>query len=472
MQELPVFNQSRSGSQQSKFKGSRYNHFVKQEDDTRLVYNSVTNAMSTMDEEAWGRYQEFRKGEYPKPEVELDQHLVEGGYIVPEGLDEIAHLKHMHLASRFDNTSWSMTICPTIACNFGCDYCFEVHKPGKMSAAVQSAILTMLEERAPRLQTFSVTWYGGEPTLAWDVVQTLSHEIIRICNNHGITYEAAMISNGYLLDEQRVNELEELHISRVQITLDGNAEYHDTRRVLLSGEGSFDRIIENLKHFVGSQAAASIRVNVDSRNQSGVHELIDSLATAGLAGQENIGIYFAAITSTTEPSHGVVNQCLSQKGFSQLEVDYLQYAMACGMTGAPFPSLNFAGCIAIRPEEYVVQADGEVHKCWNTVGQSQYAVGHLLDPARNPLKSPEYTRWLNYDAFSGGLACNTCTWLPTCMGGCPFHAVYHEVEANPGDGVYLECTSFKFNHKKTLPMFARSAEQGDAPSALSDFCSS
>jgi uncharacterized protein len=471
MQELPMMSRAKMPEASLlTYKGSRYNHFVTQQDGSKIIFNTVTNALSIMDEEAQERYNQFRVGALPNRDHQLDLHLIEGGYIVPVELDEIAHLKNLHLATKYDTTSWTMTICPTIACNFGCDYCFEVHKPGKMSIEVQAAIIRALESRANHLKDFSVTWYGGEPTIAWDVVQNLSTKIIEICDAHSIEYTANMISNGYLLDAEKVADLERYRISDVQITLDGNIEYHDTRRVLLSGKGTFERIVENLKHFLTSSVNASIRVNVDERNKNGVHALIDKLVDAGLSGRDNISMYFAAVTSTTEPSQGVIDHCMTRKGFSQLEVDFLDYAMSRGMTGAPLPSQNFAGCIAIRPEEYVVQADGELHKCWNTVGQSQYAVGHILDPQRNPLDSPLYVRWMAYDPFEASLGCSSCTWLPSYMGGCPYHAVYAEHDANSSEGVYLECTTFKYNFKRTLPMYVVEAEAGIARHKTKDFC--
>lgn len=444
------------------YKKSRYNHIVKLEDGQRLLYNSVTNAMSVIDPEHWDYYQSFQHGRAIQRSNELDSHLLEAGYIVPESMDEIAHLKQMHLSEKYDGSAWSLTLCPTIACNFGCDYCFELHQPGKMSPAVQEAVVAMLRARAPKLRTFHVTWYGGEPTIAWDVVRDLSRALMEVCDQYGIAYTAAMISNGYLLNDERVDELETLRIGVVQITIDGPPEYHDSRRALLSGKGTFSTIVKNMRRFIGKPSEVSIRVNVDERNKDAVFHLMDVLVDEGLAGHDNINVYFAVVTSTTAPSQNVAGFCLTHRTFADIEVEYIRYAMARGLATAPFPQLNFVGCIAIRPEEYVIQADGEVHKCWNTVGQPQYSLGNILDPDRNPLHAPAYQRWMNYDAFDGKLACTTCTWLPTCMGGCPYHSVYQDQK--PDQEVYLECTSFKFNHKKTLPLyFAEAAKAGTAP---------
>ncbi|WP_253719676.1 hypothetical protein [Thermus scotoductus] len=43
-----------------------------------------------------------------------------------------------------------------------------------MTEAVQAKLLEVFAQKAPRLSKFFVTWFGGEPTLAWDVVQRLS----------------------------------------------------------------------------------------------------------------------------------------------------------------------------------------------------------------------------------------------------------------------------------------------------------
>lgn len=463
MFELPLA-QDGVQSLPSRYKGSHYNHFVKLEDGNRLAYNALTNAMAQMTPEAWGRYQAIRKGASIDLENPVDQSLIEGKYILPESYDEIAYLRNEHLKARYQTSSWGLTICPTIYCNFGCDYCFEVHKPGKMKPEVQDALVNILAHRAPQLDNFDVTWYGGEPTTAWDVVQVLSKRFADVCEQNSVQYSAGMISNAYLLDAKKVAELPDLGINFVQITLDGNAEYHDKRRALLSGKGTFDRIVKNLENFLESPVEASIRVNVDDRNQAGVHALIDRLADIGLAGQPNISIYFAPVNVTTEPSHGVVSFCFTRKDFAKLEPEYYEHAVQVGLAAMPYPTLGIGSCVAAKPDGYVVEPDGTLQKCWDTVGQAQYAVGHLLQPERNPLHEIEYARWMAWDAFDEKGACSSCSWLASCMGGCPLKVVHPE--ASPDGEIHLECTTFKYNSKTMLPMFADWVAQGnDLPSA-------
>ena len=46
-----------------------------------------------------------------------------------------------------------------------------------------------------------------------------------------------------------VTLLKEIGVKRVQITLDGSKESHDKRRILLNGEGSFNKIIDNIENY-------------------------------------------------------------------------------------------------------------------------------------------------------------------------------------------------------------------------------
>ena len=88
------------------------------------------------------------------------------------------------------------------------------------------------------IRHLSVAWYGGEPLLAFDTICTLTGQF----RNLGLTYEkAGLVNNGYLLDDEKINKLNDLMIASIQITLDGPREVHHTRRVLANGGPTFDR---------------------------------------------------------------------------------------------------------------------------------------------------------------------------------------------------------------------------------------
>ncbi|VCU53068.1 hypothetical protein TTHN1_00827 [Thermus thermophilus] len=445
------------------YKPSRFNHFHTLLTGEKLAFNSLSGGLAVLDSEGWARYTALVKGEPLDPKNPVDQGLVEGRFVVPENFDELAYLKTLHLRQRYTTEAWSLTICPTIDCNFGCDYCFQRHRVSRMTEAVQAKLLEVFAQKAPRLSKFFVTWFGGEPTLAWDVVQRLSQGFLEVAERNRVEYSASLITNGYLLDEGKVADMVRYRIHLVQITLDGDAPYHDQRRHLLTGEGSFERILANLRLFLGKPVFVHIRVNVDVRNREGVPALLKRLAEEGLAHQENLRVYFAPVTSTAPPSHGVKGFCFTRKDFARIEPEYFTLAESLGLATLPYPSLQLGGCVAAHPEGFVVEPDGTLQKCWDTVGQPEFAVGNLLE--YDPLQlaeNPVYQRWMSWDPFSEELACSRCTWLPACMGGCPLKVVFPE--AMPEGKVELECTTFKWNWKRTFTLLAeRAGEAEPAP---------
>ncbi len=40
------------------------------------------------------------------------------------------------------------------------------------------------------------------------------------------------------------------------------------------------------------------------------------------------------------------------------------------------PAAQLEGCVAAHPEGFVVEPDGTLQKCWDTVGQPEFAVPH------------------------------------------------------------------------------------------------
>lgn len=101
-------------------KQSRFNVIDKGNQPT-LAYNSYSGAIVALDAE-------YEKGLFENGAncpSEIVDNLTDAGLLVPDGLDEIEHLKEISLACRMQSKSLSFTIAPTLNCNFRCPYCYE-----------------------------------------------------------------------------------------------------------------------------------------------------------------------------------------------------------------------------------------------------------------------------------------------------------------------------------------------------------
>lgn len=120
---------------------------------------------------------------------------------------------------------------PTEKCNFKCKYCYETFRKGKMSPAVQDAIINYVKKNIRNHTELAVIWFGGEPLEALDVIERLSLAFINICQLARKPYSASMTTNGYNLTPEVYNKLYDLKVYGYQITLDGYKDQHNSQRI-------------------------------------------------------------------------------------------------------------------------------------------------------------------------------------------------------------------------------------------------
>ncbi|MDE6303480.1 MAG: radical SAM protein, partial [Paramuribaculum sp.] len=152
---------------------------------------------------------------------------------------EINRHKFNVLSHRFNPTNLSLTINPTLACNFACPYCFEgTHPSTFMTDEIEDAIVRFVEKHE-QARNLNITWFGGEPLLAFDRIVSLTRKLQGI----GLNYWAGMITNGYLLTRDKLEQFDKLKIRSVQVTIDGNESMHNSRRFLKNGGDTYERIV-------------------------------------------------------------------------------------------------------------------------------------------------------------------------------------------------------------------------------------
>ncbi len=430
-------------------KTSRYTRLVPADDGWMLLYNALTNSFARVPPPLQDAVREILRdpdgsGGDAGQAARLKAELRKGGFLIDAGLDELDLQRLTNRASRFATTHLGLTIAPTLACNFRCSYCFEERRSETMTPEVEDAVVAFVERRAREIQSLSLSWFGGEPTLRLDIIERLVGRLGKLCEEKDICFPPmSMITNGYLLSSDVVAVLKGLNITSVQITLDGPPAVHDSRRKLANGGGTFSTILENVRGALGI-VDVSVRINVDRSNVAALDGLFEVFAAGGLGGK--LPFYFGHVQPYGDACADIGSACLSTQEYSALILDLQQRARERGLK-APvrYPSAHtFGYCTADRVSGFVVAPSGALFKCYSEIGADlRHSVGSVLSGDLETYQLSNLCRYMNWDPYQDP-ECSACYCLPICAGGCPFLAQRR--------GDTCACVDFKFNLDEVLKL--------------------
>lgn len=235
-----------------------------------------------------------------------------------------------------------------------------------------------------------------------------------ICDENGINYTSAMVTNGYDLTEKNYDILKKCKINSIQITVDGDAETHDKRRFLRGGYPTFDNIISNICSLKDETILITLRINIDRSNFKKAENVLEVLKEKKLINR--VFPYIAKVENfdncyDDESCLSGLEFCYYQTIFNDLMIEY-GYKKE-DMFKLPKRINGVCGCD--RDEAYVIDADGGMYKCWNDIGKKEISVGNIKDS--NIILNKEYLDYIMFDPTLD-FQCSRCKYLPICMGGC------------------------------------------------------
>jgi uncharacterized protein len=398
---------------------SRYNHLSDLEGGTSLLFNTFTLSLLALRGRDAARVRRILAEPNRRPRsgdaVSLRRLLLEKGFIIDAEVDERAVLRAQHTRARDGGGAVSLTIAPTLACNFRCTYCYQTRPARTMNKEVEEAVREFVRARLREGRSLFVTWFGGEPLLAMDTVERLSLAFIKMCRQKKARYSASIVTNGYLLDADTVKRLKRLRVREAQVTIDGPPDVHDARRPTASGGSTFSRVLANLKRANGT-LKISLRMNLDAANRERVDQMLDILEREGL--QRRVGFYVGQVQPYTAACQDVAGSCISDEEFSLLGLRTRMAMAERGFTSTfAYPHGTNCHCVAENGDAVVITPTGGLARCWNEVDDPTAEIGHLLAP-RTEAMLEHAARWRERDLFES--ECGECLLLPMCMGGCPY----------------------------------------------------
>lgn len=367
------------------------------------------------------------------------------GMLVPADIDERAAWERVFIEKKKDMSYIDLTILLTQNCQMRCVYCFEGAKEKKnIQTQTMGNILSFLESRIGRCRKLRVTWFGGEPLLAYSRLKKLSTEMMNFCKLHGIEYSADITTNGFALNETRCEELlTDLNVKRYIITIDGPAAIHDMRRPLQTGKPSFPIIWRNITTLVKKGAWVTLRMTIDKDNAEHIPALLDEVAAGPLAGY--VGLSFCRTIDYNYTPKQISKQLYTETEFADVEWQLMQYAHHLGLWKYHFPhAAPSGGCL--REGDIVIGVDGEIYKCLDTVGNSRWITGYIGPDISEKETNPKwYNQWHQWTPMKSE-KCKECVLIPLCNGGCPHNALF----ADKKHGTESSCPDWKANYRKQI----------------------
>lgn len=417
-------------------------------EDSILVVGLLRRAVFEVSSEFWkalSGLHEKVSGTLDAVPPDLVRALVDARILVEKDFDELAHARAQSLLARGRPDTFGLIIVPTMSCNMGCHYCFE-DKPeddGGLSASVSEDLLTFAEDKLsnPRLRTFHLRWFGGEPMLEIDRVLEITQALNRLTAKHGRHFRADIVTNGYGITRACGARMREAGIQAAQITFEGDQRKHDKIR-RLSKAGSFDGIIASLKA-AGDLLEFTARVHVAPYSVDTIPELLRQLHAEGLH-KVLKAIYFAPIFNyrQNDPKRNFQENSglyMSSREFAAHETELLVQAQQLGFAIPDPLDVDYGVCTALRENTAVMNVDGSLSKCYLDAGDHKEAYGGLTGGVDRP---QNLQKWRAAD-FAVDPECAACTFAPVCLGGCDKHA-----RAAPDKAMI--CTSLKYNYEDVL----------------------
>jgi len=433
---------------------SRFNYFVRREDGI-LGYNARTGVFALLSEQI----AELLQGSTPIGRVRSEEELTSMGFL--HYGDEVKQVASLFEEARRQENGISLTILPTLACNFSCDYCFQGdHQHGQyMSPDTQTAtmryIRSLIAEEERR--AFDCTWYGGEPLLAKETVINMSRQLNDLAETLGLPRPSMkIITNGTLLTPDTARDLSEVGISFAQVSFDSLVYKNSRKRGVMDINGEPSMILRNIL-VANKHLAIRVRINVSTENLDEVPQIISYLNSYGITNVYAERVFahddeFGSVNSSACTS-GACGDCRSDEASGVKKIDSLSLSRS---EYASFERDHFFDHIQDSPETFkdlvkklvpkrhfcganlgnmhVVDPAGYISRCWHSAGSPTEAMANVHRLHFPDDVSDVSRRWNEFSPFAYP-ACLDCNVLPLCMGGCSHPRVFMNATEPPCDSI-------------------------------------
>lgn len=318
-------------------------------------------------------------------------------------------------------------LCLHIAhdCNLACRYCFagegEYHgKRDLMSFEVGKQALDFLVASSGNRRNLEVDFFGGEPTLNWQVVKDLVAYGRSLEETQDKKFRFTLTTNGVLLNDE-IMEFANREMGNVVLSIDGRKEINDHMRPFRGGQGSYDRIVPRYQKFAESRKQEKYYVrgtythyNLDFAEdvlhladlgfkQISVEPVVAEDSEAYALRKEDLPALFAEYDRLAAE--------MVERAGTDREFNFFHFMI--DLEGGPCVAKRLSGC-GSGTEYLAVTPWGDLYPCHQFVGNEEFLMGNVWDGVIRTDIRDEF-KCCNVYAKE---KCRTCFARFYCSGGC------------------------------------------------------
>jgi len=373
-----------------------------------LIYSIRTSASVFVDEATLLAIRD----ETLTPEEEAT--LVRLGILVKNREEERTMMHDILVNINAQRTVFNGIVVLNLDCNLACQYCFEDNFRGQhymSSVTAELLVDTIQHSQIKQGRDVTLSFYGGEPLLSIPLIKTISSRLKQAAKKQGTNFRFTLITNGTLLSRRVAEDLLPLGLCGAKFTLDGPQRIHDQSRPFVSGKGSFDIIVNNLKE-ICDLISTQLSGNYTRHNYRDFPRLLDYLLTVGFTPDKFASVLFTPVAPKAGnmwlPDFDSNCVCNYEPWLVEASLFLREEALRRGFK-APKPRL--AACMADFDNDLVINYDGSLYKCPTFMAYDTLRVGTLAEGINDYRVSHNMDIWKNDE-------CLNCAYLPLCFGGC------------------------------------------------------
>ena len=316
-----------------------------------------------------------------------------------------------------ENNLRQVTLELTESCNLRCKYCIysesnEIYRnfsgEDMTWSTAKKAIDYALKHSGNGV---SITFYGGEPLLRFELLKQCVEYAKKMSNGKEITH--SMTTNLTLMSKDIAKYLAEQDMFSVVCSLDGPEDIHDENRITTDGKGSFNKVLQGLNYLVeayGDRAEQHLSLSMvialpaTSQKLEKIQKFLDSLSWLPSKMTKNISYVTTSSSERNErlemkkmhhegklffDSYDPLSDWYKEKTIFSDDIDsetiftssftqsaHLRIHKRC-ITGVPVGLYGLNGCCHPASRRLFVTAEGNFSLC-EKIGKAPF-VGNVRD---------------------------------------------------------------------------------------------